>query len=194
MNLTQKQATLVDRSAGACMLLSSPFVVVGIALRSRGIGQIKAAACTYDASWVHLRPLSTTSRKTTFATFGSTSYLAPEASDCSYDATATTTTCLATVAPGHPQAPNNYTSLQNLSLLDPNYDLKTLVYGFCKDSAGARFRPQRAMALSQEPPVVLSLDLLWAKLPLAKSHSVRLAHWELTLERTLEGFLGPSNG
>jgi len=101
MNLTQKQATLVDRSTGECMLLRSPFVVLEIALRSRGIGQIKAAACSYDASCVHLRRLSTTSGRTTFATFGSTSYLAPEAFDCNYDATATTTTSLATVAPNN---------------------------------------------------------------------------------------------
>src|ERR1700723_1896636 len=99
MNLTQKRATLVDRSAGECVLLRSPFVVVDISLRSRGISQIKAAACHYDASWIHLRRLSITSRKTTFATFGSTSCLTPEASDRSYDATATTTTSLATVAP-----------------------------------------------------------------------------------------------
>jgi hypothetical protein len=83
------------------MLLRSPFVVLDIALRSSGIGQIKAAACSYDASWVHLRRLSTTSRRTTFATFGSTSYLTPKAFDCNYDATATTTTYLAKVAPSN---------------------------------------------------------------------------------------------
>jgi hypothetical protein len=114
MNLTQKRATLVDRSAGECVLLRSPFVVVDISLRSRGISQIKAAACHYDASWIHLRRLSITSRKTTFATFGSTSYLNPEASDCSYDATATTTTSLATVAP------NNANPINPCSTANPN--------------------------------------------------------------------------
>jgi hypothetical protein len=101
MDLTQKPATLVDRSTGECMLLRSPFVVVDIALRSLGIDQIKTAACTYDASWVHFQRLSTKSRKTTFATFGSISYLTPEASDCSYDVTAMTTASLTTVAPNN---------------------------------------------------------------------------------------------
>ncbi len=35
-------------------------------------------------------------------------------------------------------APNNYTKLQNLSVLDPNYDLKKVIYTRCKDSAGDR--------------------------------------------------------
>lgn len=37
-------------------------------------------------------------------------------------------------------APNNYTKAQNLSVLDPNYDVKKIIYTRCKDSAGDRVR------------------------------------------------------
>jgi len=35
-------------------------------------------------------------------------------------------------------SPNNYTKAQNLSVLDPNYQYKKLLYSYCKDSAGQR--------------------------------------------------------
>jgi hypothetical protein len=38
-----------------------------------------------------------------------------------------------------PSAPNNYSKLQNLSILDSNYELKKQLYTYCGTSAGGRF-------------------------------------------------------